>query len=41
LPVRNLVIVGSLTLLFPVLYFWRKRWPSYPTWYDNLYLSVF
>jgi predicted permease len=41
LPVRNLVVVGSLSLLFPVLQFWRRQWPRYPVWDDNLYLSIF
>jgi hypothetical protein len=41
IPVRNLLIVGSLSLAFPLLYRWRRRWPRYPVWPDNLYLSIF
>lgn len=41
IPIRNLIIVISLSLLFPVLYFWKKKWGKYPFWFDNLYLSIF
>ncbi len=45
IPVRNLLIVGSLSLAFPALYLargdLRKRWHGYPVWTDNLYLSIF
>lgn len=41
IPIRNFIIVISLSLLFPVLYFWKKKWKSYPFWFDNLYLSIF
>jgi hypothetical protein len=43
IPVRNLVIVGSLSHVFPVLYLWRRRWrwSRYPVGADNLYLSIF
>ncbi|GIW05926.1 MAG: hypothetical protein KatS3mg060_0731 [Dehalococcoidia bacterium] len=41
LPIRNLVVIGSLSLLFPFLHVWRRVWPRYPVWYDNLYLSIF
>lgn len=41
IPVRNLIIVISLSLLFPLLYFWKKKSPKYPFWLDNLYLSIF
>lgn len=41
IPVRNLVIVSSLSLLFPWLHFFKKRWQSYPFGLDNLYLSVY
>lgn len=41
IPIRNLVIVLSLSLLFPLLYFVRKKWKRYPFWFDNLYLSIF
>ena len=40
IPGRNLLLVGSLSMLFPVLNRWRP-WPRYPIWYDNLYLSIF
>lgn len=41
IPIRNLVIVLSLSLLFPLLYFLKKHWKRYPFWFDNLYLSIF
>lgn len=40
IPGRNLLVVGSLSMLFPAFYAWR-RWPRYPVWYDTLYLSIF
>jgi len=41
IPIRNLIIVVSFSLLFPALYFLRKKWKKYPIWADNLYLSIF
>ena len=41
IPVRNLVVVGGLSLLFPGLSVLAHRWRSYPVWADDLYLSVF
>ena len=48
IPIRNFIIVITLSLLFPVLYFWKKKWGNlpagrqgYPFWWDNLYLSIF
>jgi hypothetical protein len=44
IPMRNLVIVSSLSLAFPVLYLRgrkRFRWSRYPVWSDDLYLSIF
>lgn len=51
IPIRNLVIVLSLSLLFPLLYWLQKRftplrwklkkWASYPWGMDNLYRSIF
>lgn len=53
IPVRNLLIVGGLSLAFPLLYLRqrtvskrRKRprrleWPRYPVWSDNLHLSIY
>jgi hypothetical protein len=41
IPVRNLIIVGGLSLLFPAIHLARRRWPRYPFWVDNLFLSVF
>ncbi len=45
IPVRNVLIVGSLSLAFPALYLARKdlrrTWRGYPFWTDNLYLSIF
>jgi len=41
IPIRNLVIVGGMSLLFPVLHVTRRRWRRYPLWSDCLYLSIF
>jgi len=51
IPIRNLVIVGGLSLLFPSLYALRglpalrslgHRWKTgYPWWADNLHLSIY
>jgi len=41
IPIRNFIIVISLNLVFPLLYFWKKKWKNYPIWMDNLYLSIF
>jgi hypothetical protein len=43
IPLRNLLIVVSFSLLFPILHkFWPKRpWSAYPVWLDSLYLSLF
>lgn len=41
LPIRNLMVVLSLSLLFPLVHFLKKRWKEYPFWMDNLYLSIF
>lgn len=41
IPIRNFIVVISLSLLFPILYFLKKRWSRYPFWLDNLYLSIF
>ncbi len=43
IPVRNLVVVGSLSLLFPILWWWksRKEKIKYPFFADNIYLSIF
>ncbi len=41
IPVRNLVVVGGLSLLFPGLHLLGRRWPAYPVWADDLYLSIF
>lgn len=41
IPIRNLIIVLSFSMLFPILYFWKKKWKRYPVWFDNLYLSIF
>ena len=41
IPIRNLIIVLTMSLLFPFLYFLKKRWEKYPVWLDNLYLSIF
>jgi hypothetical protein len=43
IPLRNLIVVGGLSLVFPVLHTtWKRRpWRSYPFGIDNLYLSIF
>lgn len=41
IPIRNLIIVLSFSMLFPILYFWKRKWKRYPVWFDNLYLSIF
>ena len=51
IPIRNLVVVGSLSLTFPLLYLWQRRpnrrpgrrpgWRRYPVWSDDLFLSIF
>ena len=41
IPIRNFVIVVSLSFLFPVFHFLRRRWSKYPLWLDSLYLSIF
>jgi hypothetical protein len=41
IPIRNAVIVGLGSLVFPVAYLVFKRWRRYPWWLDDLYLSVY
>ena len=41
IPIRNLIIVLTFSLLFPFFHFVKKRWKKYPFWFDNLYLSLF
>src|SRR5947208_1280704 len=49
IPVRNLIVAGGLTLLFPTLHavarLWRRgpgmHWKHYPWCSDGLYLSIF
>jgi hypothetical protein len=41
IPVRNLVVVGGLSLLFPGLHLLRRRRREYPWWTDDLFLSIF
>jgi hypothetical protein len=41
IPIRNLIIVGGLSLLFPALHLLRRRWKRYPFWTDDLWLSLF
>jgi hypothetical protein len=50
IPLRNLVVVGSLSLTFPLLYLWQRQrrrlgsrpgWRRYPVWSDDLFLSIF
>lgn len=48
IPIRNFLILGSLSFLFPILYFLQKKKfiqffksKRYPFWFDTLYLSLF
>lgn len=41
IPIRNVIVVLSLSLLFPFLYFFKRKKEQYPFWIDNLYLSLF
>src|ERR687898_2171642 len=41
IPIRNLIIVSGLSLLFPALHVVGRRWKAYPVWFDDLYLSIF
>ena len=44
IPVRNALIVGGASLVFPVRHLLRRRrgWRGrYPAWLDALYLSIF
>lgn len=48
IPIRNLLIVGSLSFTFPLLHLWQlrrprqnRRWRRYPVVSDNLFLSIF
>ena len=41
IPIRNVIIVTSLSAALPAMQVWRRRWRRYPYWLDNLYLSIF
>lgn len=48
IPIRNLLIVGSLSFTFPLLHLWQlrrprqnRRWRRYPVASDNFFLSIF
>jgi hypothetical protein len=42
IPLRNTIIVGSLSLLVPAIWLIRRRrWSRYPAWRDSLYLSIY
>ncbi|HEY1391345.1 MAG TPA: hypothetical protein VGF38_22595 [Ktedonobacterales bacterium] len=50
IPIRNLLVVGSLSLAFPLLCLWQRQrrrpvrrpgWRRYPVWSDDLFLSIF
>jgi hypothetical protein len=41
IPIRNTIIVGTFTSLFPVLRWVAHRYRRYPVWLDNVYLSIF
>ncbi|MBI2983819.1 MAG: hypothetical protein HYY42_06550 [Chloroflexi bacterium] len=41
IPIRNLAIVGGMSMLFPLVQLIGKRWKRYPWGWDSLYLSVY
>ena len=41
IPIRNLIIVGGMSMLLPVLHVARRRWQRYPVWTDVTWLSLF
>lgn len=41
IPIRNFLIVITLSLLFPALYYLKRYWQKYPYWLDTIYLSIF
>jgi hypothetical protein len=41
IPVRNALIVGGASLVFPALQLRRRPRGRYPFWLDDLYLSIF
>jgi len=42
IPIRNLIIVLTFSSLLPVhARIAAKKWPRYPFWLDDLYLSIF
>lgn len=41
IPIRNLVIVGGMSMLFPAAHLLFRRWRRYPWGWDALYLSVY
>jgi hypothetical protein len=41
IPIRNLVIVGGMSFLFPAVQLFSRRWARYPWGSDCLYLSIF
>ncbi len=41
IPIRNLIIVGGMSMLIPALHLVRRRWPRYPVWTDVTWLSLF
>lgn len=41
IPVRNLVIVGGMSMLLPLAQLLSKRWRRYPWGWDALYLSLY
>ncbi len=41
IPIRNLVIVSGMSMLFPAVQMLTKRWRRYPWGWDALYLSLY
>lgn len=41
IPIRNLIIVGGMSLMVPAMHFWRRRFRRYAVWTDDLWLSLF
>ena len=41
IPIRNLIIVGGASMVFPLVQLLGRRWKRYPWGWDSLYLSVY
>ena len=41
IPIRNLIVVGGASMLFPLAHWRSRRWRRYPWAWDAVYLSIF